>query len=680
MRRRTVVGLVVVLVVVAVGTAVAWSRGNGDRAAGVAGWGPAPRELDGLRVLATADTDGLRLHTGDGDRTFLPGINLGGSLPGRLAGDFSSLDGEEFGGWIAQMRQLGIRVVRVHDLMPPAFYDALHHYNSEHATDPLYLVHGVRVPDTSYADGTSTLYDERVTRPFAAQVLDAVAAVHGDLAYAATDGQTPPVWTSDVSPWVVAWILGQDWDPGVVERTDGTGSPEEGGGTYVAATRDATPTERWLAGHLDALAGALAERGTSVPLSFVNWPTTDPLAHPDEPLPREDAVGIDAEHVQPTDRWPGGVFATMHAYPYYPDFLRHEEDLRQTTYDGAPDPYAGYLARLREHHASMPLVVAETGVPSSLGSAHLGPRDRDQGGLDEREAMAVAADLLRLAQEQGTAGAFLSSWTDDWSAPTWNTAPVRPPDGRHRWHDPLTASQWFGVLRHESGFVPDSLTTVGSPRGRLARVTVQGDGAYLRVLARGRGDVPERLTIDVDTVGDSGPERRVVVEPARGTARALVRAAHDPLRLVAGEPVLVPDALEQWHLVRLLVNGARVVDGTRLPAETVDVGTLVHGSWEPGHPDHDSRATWRVSEADRSVRLRLPWSMLGVVDPSAHVALGRTDRPRFETVDGLGLRVRAPGSDLRLAYRWPAWGSLPVTTRLVEGHEELASAYRELAP
>ena len=76
-----------------------------------------------------------------------------------------------------------------------------------------------------------------------------------------------------------------------------------------------------------------------------------PAAPSDEPLAAEDLVGVDANHVRATDAWPGGTFASFHAYPYYPDFLRHEPAYRRRL-NGAKDAYAGYLADLAAHFTS----------------------------------------------------------------------------------------------------------------------------------------------------------------------------------------------------------------------------------------------------------------------------------------------------------------------------------------
>ena len=95
---------------------------------------------------------------------------------------------------------------------------------------------------------------------------------------------------------------------------------------------------RWRAGSRGGsitLATLEARRGWSRPITFTNWLTVDPLEHPLEPLELEDRVSVDAMHLRATAAWPGGFFASYHAYPYYPDFLRFE--------------YAGRAARPVRH-------------------------------------------------------------------------------------------------------------------------------------------------------------------------------------------------------------------------------------------------------------------------------------------------------------------------------------------
>ena len=81
-------------------------------------------------------------------------------------------------------------------------------------------------------------------------------------------------------------------------------------------------------------------------MTFTNWLTADPLKHPDEPLAQrgQRSASTRCTYARPK-AWPGGFFASYHAYPYYPDFLRYE-----LAYRKAKDPYAAYLTALRNHH------------------------------------------------------------------------------------------------------------------------------------------------------------------------------------------------------------------------------------------------------------------------------------------------------------------------------------------
>ncbi len=332
-----------------------------------------------LRTIATSGHEGFRLRTRVGDVSFLPGINLGATTPGHQPGELA-IEAADYRRWFGQMSKLGIRAVRIYTIHPPAFYTELARFNDAHPDAPLYVVQGVYLPDESYIE-TQNLWAADSTEAFHRELQDASDAVHGDLARGETPGRASGRWTTDVSRWLVGWVVGVEWDPYAVARTDECNADAPGhDGAYFRSADDASPTERWLAVAMDRLAAAEAGRGVSAPIAFVNWPTTDPLSHPEEPLPDvEDLVGVDANHVQATDAWPGGTFASYHAYPYYPDFQRYEPGLQQARYAGRSDPYAGYLQALRDHHAPMPTMVTEFGVPSALGSAHEGMLGRDQG-------------------------------------------------------------------------------------------------------------------------------------------------------------------------------------------------------------------------------------------------------------------------------------------------------------
>jgi len=643
-------------------------------------WAPAPLTEDGISVLARADADGFALYTCSGSKTFLPGVNLGATTPLHQPGELA-IEATDYRRWFVQMGDLGIRVVRVYTIHPPAFYDELAAYNQANPDRPLYLVQGVYLPDESYVEEGGTLYDKPVDRGFAQEIADASAAVHGRLDRLERPGHASGEWKTDVSPWVVAWIAGVEWDPYGVARTD---ERHRGAaytrGEFFTATDDATATERWIARHLDALAAAEAEYGISVPIAFVNWPTADPLEHPDEPNPTEDLVSVDANHVVPTDAWPGGTFASYHAYPYYPDFLRHEPGLR-LEYDGREDPYAGYLVALREHHATMPVMVTEVGVPSSLGSAHDGPLGRSQGGHSEQEAMRTDAELLRLVEAQGLAGGFVFSWTDEWFKRTWNTMQHQAPaERRQLWHDPLTNEQHFGLVATDSAPVPDSVREVIPSTGPVEYVVAEADASYLHLDVTFRDRLPSRLVVSSDAVtAPAGDDYRVDLDLSGRTGQAWVREELDPLRLDTDDEAYAPDVGETWHRFRLLTNRSTVAGGRPVPAEHQEVGALVEGTWGPTEAEYDSSATWQVVDAHDTVRLRLPWGMLGLADPSSRTALGPGKPARTEVVEGLALTLDADGSQLTMDYTWPTWNHVEHGERLKAGVGVLAKAFRDLA-
>jgi hypothetical protein len=576
------------------------------------------------------------------------------------------------------MSWLGIRVVRIYSIHPPAFYQQLAAHNQDSPERPLYLMQGVELPDESYIP-KGNLFDKAVTSAFQRELSDATKAVTGKLSRAGSR------WDADVTPWLTGWLIGAELDPqaavGSDRRNDGAKAVN---GKYFRSTGDASPTERWLAARMDELAGHLAEQRLTQPIAFVNWPTTDPLTHRDEPLRSEDLYQLDANHVLPTAAWPAGTFAGYHAYPFHPDFLRHEPALVNSG-----DPYAAYLGALRRHHETMPTLVTEFGVPSSIGSAHNGALGRNQGGHSEQEAMRIDAELLRMMAGEGLAGGFLFAWADEWYRYSWNTVGHLDGSRLRYWHDALTNEQHFGVLAMDAagGSDAEQYLLDTDEAWPAKRATARTDEAYLHLDLELAGSPPGSLLVGFDVLpgltgapmagsGDRRPDAVFALNLVGHTGQAYLRNQLDPLVLDASVPTSARGpAPEGWRPYELLLNRPLTIPstGAKLAVELQNAGQLYYGE-----PADDSRALWH-SDGDR-LTIRVPWAMLGFADPSTHrVAVPKKTGGRVtlttQVVPGVQVSLTASGTDQALGQvTWENWNRPGYTERLKSGAEQLRDA------
>ena len=334
-----------------------------------------PLRMDGLMLPARVRGREVELATPEGFQArFWPGVNLGATVPGTLPGEVAA-GRADYERWLPEIARLGARVVRVYTILRPDFYDALRAYNLAYPEAPLYVLHGIWIPEEEFL-ARRDAYHPAVSEAFRREIADAVAVVHGQADLPLRRGHAGGRYRSSIAPWLLGWSLGVEWDPPATVTSDrkNAGAPAHAG-RFVRSRPGSTPMESWIASMLDHLAELEAERGWSRPLTFTNWVTTDPLEHPNEPLRHEDLVSVDATHLSATERWPGGFFASYHVYPYYPDFVRYEPGLvsYRRPWDGKADPYASYLHALRRHDGDQALMVTEFGVPTSLGLAHSAP-------------------------------------------------------------------------------------------------------------------------------------------------------------------------------------------------------------------------------------------------------------------------------------------------------------------
>jgi hypothetical protein len=678
-----------------------------------------PVAVDGLRLPARVSGPSLELARGDGfERRFWPGVNLGSTVPGRQPGEVAATRAD-YDRWLAGMGDLGVRVVRVYTILRPGFYDALAAYNAAHPAAPIYFIQGVWMPGEEewYASGDA--YAPSVHDTFRAEIEDAVRVVHGDAVLPQRPGHAGGSYRSDVARWLLAWSPGIEWDPFAVQRTDALHAgraPYDG--RYIDASDEATPMESWVASMLDHVATLDAARGWSRPITFTNWLTADPLRHPEEPIAHEDAVSVDATHLSATPAWPGGFFASYHAYPYYPDFLRLQPSLQGYTRprDGKVDPYAGYLHELKAHHRDQAVMITEFGVPSGLGTAHRGPLGRDQGGHSEQEAGRINADLLRNVADEGYAGGVLFEWSDEWFKSTWNTMDTDfPRDRRALWRNVLTNEEQFGVVASEPGkkaaVVLDgrdrewrrngSRRIARSKGGAVRELRAVGDAAYLHLLVRGDARA-RRLTLGFDVrpgsnrwlPGTSGtyPAADVAVTIGPGRRATIQQAAWtDPLLhqygLGLGMLPVNRDDLRPgsgvWTRPTLMLNRAYTVPSTgeRRPVELADIAAMRWGTADPRARRFDVRTL--VAGGGSLFEVRIPWALLGFADPSSRTAFVPRQDGTFGSLEVKRIGIAATTSDGRVvrgrAIPLKGWNAVAFHERRKAGWPSLRSAFAQLS-
>ncbi len=681
--------------------------------------GPRARP-DTLALVARTAGEGFEVLDALGRWTpfYIQGVNLGVALPGRFPSEFPT-DSARYAGWLDTLASMHANALRLYTILPPAFYRALRAWNLQHPRSPLWLVHGVwtELPPEHDFD------DPEWKADFRAEMRRVVDLVHGAVELPPRAGHASGRYDADVSRWTLAYIIGREWEPFAVKAFDSVHpGPRPYAGRFLAA--DSAPAmDVWMAEQCDYLLAYEADRWNALrPIAYTNWPTLDPLFHPTESGTAEerewrrragrpvagdkleyenDAIGLDPNLVRPTARNPAGWFASYHAYPYYPDFLLYDPGYLKARSSEGPSAYFGYLSDLHRHHAGMPFVISEYGVPSSRGNAHRQPEGWDHGGHDERAMASIDARLTREIRESGAAGAVVFAWMDEWFKKNWIVIDFEQPADRNRlWLNAMDAEQNYGILGQYAGREATQPVLGGDPARWRALPAVDSGVGALRVLRAGSDEAYLYLAIEIprgpvawdsldlaialDTYlagsgqrslpdgllrSDLGFEFLITLSgPSVATIRIL--PSYNPYvgesAIVGGDdfgrfyrrPATIGVETDgRFEPMFVITNRARFGrDGTFFPAQGYDRGTLRFGTAVTS-----SLADWYADSSAGLIELRLPWGLLNVTDPSSRTVLfDRQGQVGGEfgtaTTDGFrfGAVLYAPGKSRRIVSAIPA--------------------------
>ena len=510
-----------------------------------------------VSTFMSTDEDTIYMERGGEKEPFeIRGVNMGVGLPGKWATDYA-IDEETYLRWFGWIQALGANTIRVYTILHDDFYNAFYAYNTQREAEgkePLWLIHGVWVNDyvqNSHRDA----YDEEFLDALIRDSRTLVDILHGQKNFSLGYGLGSGSYRKDVSPWVIGYILGVEWEDVTVVYTDEK-YPERTSyqGKYLCTTEDASPFEAMLCEAGDKLIEYETSKYKEQRLlAFSNWPTTDPFAYPEDiTVYFMKCATVDVEHIRATDAFLPGCFASYHVYPYYPDYLNYilratpmvegdsrweDQTVAVSEFDaGAPiedylpggenadylDPsgevntYYAYLAALTNYH-TVPVVISEYGVSTGRGMAQ---RDyntgRNQGHMTEQEQGEAIVSCYEDIMAAGCAGSCVFSWQDEWFKRTWNTMHAVDLLNTPYWSDYQTNEQYFGLL----AFDPGETESVCYVDGDLsdwegvepvcvyedASVSMQYDEKFLYFLIEKENFDPESdtLYIPIDTTQKTG--------------------------------------------------------------------------------------------------------------------------------------------------------------------------------
>jgi hypothetical protein len=238
-------------------------------------------ELDDVRYIAKIDGRNFFIYSaGRWQKKFLKGVNIGVGKPGAFPGEYA-ITKAEYLRWFQNISDMNAEVIRVYTIQKPEFYDALHEFNRT-AKKPLYLLHGVymreeliRILEDVHSNHS------QIKQEFIADAQELVDVLHGNAKLPEQPGRASGEYKSDVSEYVIGWILGIEWDPMFVIRTNKRNSAQNNYSGKFLYTEKASPFEAFLCEVGDkVLTYEIDKYKMFRPLSYTNWLTTDILKLP----------------------------------------------------------------------------------------------------------------------------------------------------------------------------------------------------------------------------------------------------------------------------------------------------------------------------------------------------------------------------------------------------------------
>lgn len=662
---------------------------------------------DGVKYYTKLDDKYFTVYDGEKfNKKFLKGVNIGVGKPGAFPGELA-ITKEEYLRWFRYIGEMNANTIRVYTIQTPEFYEALLEHNMK-SENTIYLLHGVWINEDDI-NSKLNAFDPIIKDTTLDEINRLIDVIHGKAEIEEKAGHASGKYTSDISPYLMGLILGIEWYPEFVNNTDKLNvGKSDFKGKYLYTSDNASPFESFLCELGDkAISYETDKYNTQVPISFTNWVTTDLLEHSNEPDEKEDSEVVNPNNIKANENFKSGIFASYHVYPYYPEALVYQKEYREyEDEDGNVNPYKAYLEDLIKEH-TMPVLVAEFGVPSSRGITHENIYTGfNQGWLDEKSQGEMDSSMLEDIYNTGYAGGIVFSWQDEWFKRTWNTMDYDIAGRRAYWSNIQTNEQNFGLLAFDPGSEESVCYIDGKIKDWKSRTAliendkystyVNSDEKYVYFMVKGNDSINflnEHLVIPIDTTPNSGSSTYdditfkdgvdfIIDINGKDNSTIKVQSYYDVFsysyggKYSGGETNKEGKDSSKFNPIYLCISGPIHLpeDNKDIPLRKKETGKLTYGNGNPKDDDYNSLADFYINE--NVIEIRIPWQLLNVMDPSSKCVMDdfyKVGGIQPLEIQGINIGTYIYGVDNSnkidlKRYEWAKW-EIPTY------HERLKSSY-----
>ncbi len=644
------------------------------------------------------------------DLLYIKGVNMG-LTEAQTSLDNSNISYDTFMNWFEEIKDMNANTVRVFSIMNPNFYKALYDFNKKNSSSPLYLIQGIWFSEDLMYQLTDALEsDEIIISAFKKACKETVDIIHGNSSDTVYGEFSLAIYDKDVSKYTVGYILGLEYPADFVIETNAS-HPDKANynGKYLETKSGSTPFEAFLANVGDYLVDCeTSAYNSQTPVAFLNWQVLDTITHTNEPYKEEnDAVSVNTENITAKSNYYPGLFAAVDVYPYYPEFMNYEEKYTSYTDEkGEKDNYRAYLNDLKTQY-SVPLLIAEYGLSTSRGKAHLGLNGYDQGGLNEDEQAKLVSKMTNDIALEGCAGGLVFEWADEWFKSTWNINMYYPDDPTKRTQNLSSAEQSYGILWYD--------TSTSYPDGDLSEwknaykvndnLKVMYDANYMHLLLTlpdGFDTSKDTFFVPISTNGTGSKFSKkynlkfsdntdfLLVFNGKDNTRILCDKAQDVfhykfgvIRKVFGtsQSKAYKQNTGEYDKINTFVSNEIIVPSTneRIEPRYYEGGLLKFGNANPDSSDYDSSADFYYN--GNTVEIRIAWYLLNVMNPTTKACIStpfKGDEITYSNFDAIKIGSGTEGKIKLNDAKFTGVKSVKLTQRLKKVYYSLQDLYPQI--